>query len=175
MNSKSFDPSVDGITLVQRYIASPEQLITRVEFVGREFVYAVRVDTSNGFELCPADVCALDSSTCMADAGQRFAFDIDDILNPEAEEEEDSRGFTTTTQRSSSPPKERRSMSGRQSASSEDHQDEAVERGPPKRRSVRKTKSRSDDQETPKKSPPVRKAPKRTSVNDDDDFSDFSF
>ncbi len=108
--------------------------------------------------------------------GHTLAFDIDDILNPQAEEEEDSRGFTTTTtQRSSSPPKERRSMSGRQSASSEDHQDEAVERGPPKRRSVRKTKSRSDDQETPKKSPPVRKAPKRTSVNDDDDFSDFSF
>jgi hypothetical protein len=77
VNGESFDPSVDGITLVQRYIASPEQLITRVEFVGREFVYAVRVDTSNGFELCPADVCALDASTCMADADQRFAFDID--------------------------------------------------------------------------------------------------
>ena len=107
--------------------------------------------------------------------GHTLAFDIDDILNPEAEEEEDSRGFTTTTQRSSSPPKERRSMSGRQSASSEDHQDEPVERGPPKRRSVRKTKSRSDEQDTPRKSPPVRKAPKRTSVNDDDDFSDFSF
>jgi len=84
VNSKSFDPSVDGITLVQRYIASPEQLITRVEFVGREFVYAVRVDTSNGFELCPADVCALDSSTCMADAGQRFAFDIDDGFSSSA-------------------------------------------------------------------------------------------
>ncbi|EYT65734.1 hypothetical protein H489_0106605, partial [Curtobacterium flaccumfaciens UCD-AKU] len=30
----------------------------RVEFVGGEFVYAVRVDTSAGsFELCPADAC----------------------------------------------------------------------------------------------------------------------
>ncbi|MDC1383910.1 alpha-L-glutamate ligase [Candidatus Puniceispirillum sp.] len=77
VNGEGFDPSVDGITLVQRYIVSPEKLITRVEFVGREFVYAVRVDTSNGFELCPADVCALDASTCMADAEQRFAFDID--------------------------------------------------------------------------------------------------
>mgnify|MGYP006144286371 CR=1 FL=1 len=77
VNGEDFDPSVDGITLIQRYIASPEQLITRVEFVGRAFVYAVRVDTSKGFELCPADVCALDASTCIADADPRFAFDID--------------------------------------------------------------------------------------------------
>lgn len=72
-----FAPSVDGVTLVQRYIASPDQTINRVEFVGRELVYAVRVDTSNGFELCPADVCALEASTCMADSEPRFAFEID--------------------------------------------------------------------------------------------------
>ena len=76
-HGEDFDPSIDGITLVQKYIASPDQTITRVEFIGRELVYAVRVDTSNGFELCPADVCALDASTCMADAEPRFAFDID--------------------------------------------------------------------------------------------------
>ena len=28
----------------------------------RKFLYAVRVDTSDGFELCPADVCALDAN-----------------------------------------------------------------------------------------------------------------
>ena len=78
VNGPDFEPSVDGITLVQRYIAAPDQTITRVEFIGRELVYAVRVDTSNGFELCPADVCALDASTCMADAEPRFAFDIID-------------------------------------------------------------------------------------------------
>ena len=72
-----FAPSVDGVTLVQRYIASPDQTINRVEFVGRQLVYAVRVDTSNGFELCPADVCALEASTCMADSEPRFAFEID--------------------------------------------------------------------------------------------------
>ena len=76
VNSPDFDPSVDGITLVQRYITSPDQTITRVEFIGRELVYAVRVDTSNGFELCPADVCALEASTCMAEAEPRFAFDV---------------------------------------------------------------------------------------------------
>ena len=72
-----FAPSIDGVTLVQKYIASPDQIITRVEFIGRKFIYAVKVDTSNGFELCPADVCALEASTCMADAQPRFAFEID--------------------------------------------------------------------------------------------------
>ena len=78
VNGADFEPSVDGITLVQRYIAAPDQTITRVEFIGRKLAYAVRVDTSNGFELCPADVCALDASTCMADAEPRFAFEVID-------------------------------------------------------------------------------------------------
>jgi hypothetical protein len=59
--SGDFEPSVDGITLVQRYIKAPEPFITRVEFVGGKFLYAVRVDTSQGFELCPADVCQVDA------------------------------------------------------------------------------------------------------------------
>jgi hypothetical protein len=59
--SKAFEPSIDGITLVQRYIKAPQPFITRVEFVGGKFVYAVRVDTSQGFELCPADACQIDA------------------------------------------------------------------------------------------------------------------
>src|SRR6185369_13321651 len=59
--SGAFEPSVDGITLVQRYIKAPQPFITRVEFVGGKFLYAVRVDTSQGFELCPADVCQIDA------------------------------------------------------------------------------------------------------------------
>jgi carbamoyl-phosphate synthase L subunit-like protein len=75
--SGTFEPSVDGITLVQRYIKAPEPFITRVEFVGRKFLYAVRVDTSQGFELCPADVCQIDApplaEVCPAVApGERF-------------------------------------------------------------------------------------------------------
>ena len=65
-----FSPSVDGITLVQEYIQAPEPYIVRLEFIGREFFYAVRVDTSDGFELCPADVCELETSTCSFDAGK---------------------------------------------------------------------------------------------------------
>jgi hypothetical protein len=59
--SGDFEPSVDGITLVQRHIKAPAPFITRVEFVGGKFLYAVRVDTSQGFELCPADACQIES------------------------------------------------------------------------------------------------------------------
>ena len=68
INGPEFDPSVDGITLLQRYVEAPAPFITRVEFIGQEFFYAVRVDTSEGFELCPADVCALDGDFCMAES-----------------------------------------------------------------------------------------------------------
>ncbi len=57
VESDAFEPSIDGITLLQEYIDAPEPCITRVEFVGGRFLYAVRVDTSQGFELCPADAC----------------------------------------------------------------------------------------------------------------------
>lgn len=61
-----FEHSVDGITLVQRYIKAPEPFVTRVEFVGGKLLYAVRVDTSQGFELCPADACQVDSPSLAA-------------------------------------------------------------------------------------------------------------
>jgi glutathione synthase/RimK-type ligase-like ATP-grasp enzyme len=58
VDSPEFEEPVDGITLLQEYLTAREPFITRVEFVGGEFVYAVRVDTSAGsFELCPADAC----------------------------------------------------------------------------------------------------------------------
>ena len=59
-----FDDSVDGVTLVQEYIRAPEPFITRVEFIGGEFFYAVRVDTSLGFELGPADGCEVGDAFC---------------------------------------------------------------------------------------------------------------
>ncbi len=64
VNGDDFELPVDGITLIQEYIESPESYITRCEFVGGKFVYAVRVDTSEGFELCPADACQIDDLFC---------------------------------------------------------------------------------------------------------------
>ena len=64
VHSDAFEDSVDGVTLVQEYIRAPEPFITRVEFVGGRFLYAVRVDTALGFELCPADVCQVGDAFC---------------------------------------------------------------------------------------------------------------
>ena len=81
-----FEPSVDGVTLVQEYIQAPEPCIVRVEFIGREFLYAVRVDTSDGFELCPADACNVEDPTRMFEAGdgpaQKNKFEILENFEP---------------------------------------------------------------------------------------------
>ena len=57
--SPDYEAPVDGIQLLQEYIRAPRPVITRAEFVGVRFLYAVEVDTGGGFELCPADVCAV--------------------------------------------------------------------------------------------------------------------
>ena len=53
-------PSVDGVTLVQQYVRPADGTIIRAEFIGGRFHYAVKVDATKGFELCPADACAID-------------------------------------------------------------------------------------------------------------------
>lgn len=74
--SDAFEEPLDGITLVQQYIKSPEPFITRCEFVGRKFIYAVRVNTSEGFELCPADACQIGDAFCPAAELQPDKFQI---------------------------------------------------------------------------------------------------
>jgi glutathione synthase/RimK-type ligase-like ATP-grasp enzyme len=54
---------VDGITLLQEYLVAARPQISRAEIVGGEFVYAITADTARGgFQLCPADACAVDSA-----------------------------------------------------------------------------------------------------------------
>ncbi len=72
---------------MQQHIRAPAPLITRAEFVGGRFLYAVEVDTSDGFELCPADACAVGDALCPAgaDAGddrKRARFTIVDDIDP---------------------------------------------------------------------------------------------
>lgn len=62
IDGPEFEAPIDGITLVQEYIESPEPFITRCEFIGGEFLYALRADTSDGFLLCPADECQTDDA-----------------------------------------------------------------------------------------------------------------
>jgi glutathione synthase/RimK-type ligase-like ATP-grasp enzyme len=67
---------IDGVTLVQQYVPAPTPMITRMEFIGGDFFYAVRVDTSAGFELCPADVCAPDAAVCTTPQAAAPRFEI---------------------------------------------------------------------------------------------------
>jgi hypothetical protein len=66
LDSPDYEPPVDGLHLVQQYVRAPVPLITRAEFIGGRFMYAVEVDTSEGFELCPADACAAGDAFCPA-------------------------------------------------------------------------------------------------------------
>ena len=69
LDGPNFDEPVDGITLVQQYILANEPYIIRHEFIGGKFLYGVKVDTSEGFELCPADACSIEDMFCPTDAG----------------------------------------------------------------------------------------------------------
>lgn len=64
VESPEFEEPQDGITLIQEFIQAAEPIITRVEIVGGEFIYAIQADTARGgFQLCPADACAIDPVT----------------------------------------------------------------------------------------------------------------
>ena len=77
-----YESSPDNINLLQDYIQPKNQYITRVEIVDGKFLYAIRSSTEDGFELCPADACALDDAFCPvgeeADSGK---FQLDTEIN----------------------------------------------------------------------------------------------
>ena len=62
LGSPAWVEPVDGVALVQEYVAPAEPFVTRAEFVGGRFLYALAASTSQGFELCPADACGLDGA-----------------------------------------------------------------------------------------------------------------
>jgi len=62
VSGPEYEPPADGITLLQEYLRAAQPQITRAEFVDGEFVYAITADTKlGGFQLCPADTCAVGS------------------------------------------------------------------------------------------------------------------
>src|SRR6202040_311551 len=82
LDGPDYEPPVDGLHLLQQYVRAPVPLITRAEFIGGRFMYAVEVDTSEGFELCPADACAVGDAFCPAGEEPRAKFTIIDDINP---------------------------------------------------------------------------------------------
>jgi hypothetical protein len=70
LRSPEFEFPVDGITLLQEYLRAAQPRITRAEIVDGEFIYAIAADTAiGGFQLCPADACAVDNGTVLASTG----------------------------------------------------------------------------------------------------------
>lgn len=69
--SDEFQPSPDGINLIQKYISAPTNSIIRLEFIDSKFLYAVEVDTTDGFELCPSDNCNVESN-CPTGVAEKF-------------------------------------------------------------------------------------------------------
>ena len=64
-----YEESPDSVNLIQQYIEPAEPFITRIEIVDGEFLYALRSSTEQGFELCPADACAIDDAFCPVGEG----------------------------------------------------------------------------------------------------------
>jgi len=82
VNGVDFEDSIDGITLLQEYIKPKGTRIIRTEFVNNEFLYAVQIDASKGFELCPADDCIIEDEFCPAnETGNKFMI-LNNFSNP---------------------------------------------------------------------------------------------
>ncbi len=83
VDDESFEEPVDGITLLQQYVEAPEPYIIRHEFIGGKFLYGVKVDTSDGFELCPADACSIEDLNCPTDGPAKAKFEILENYRPD--------------------------------------------------------------------------------------------
>lgn len=67
--SDAFDAGPDGKIILQEYIDAPHAYITRVELIGDQFLFAMRSNTEEGFQLCPSDACQIpeDAGVCPAE------------------------------------------------------------------------------------------------------------
>ena len=70
IESGAFDAGPEGKLILQQYVKPASPFITRVEIVGGQFLFAMRSNTEDGFELCPSDACQLgaEGSVCPAEA-----------------------------------------------------------------------------------------------------------
>ncbi len=84
--SGDVEPDPFTTMLVQAYIKPAEPFIIRNEIVGGKHLYSVKVDTTGGFELCPADVCEIGDAACPvgeeAEAPNKFEV-LTDFAHPD--------------------------------------------------------------------------------------------
>jgi len=74
------DLGPDGTGLVQEFHESDDGTITRVEFLGGEYLYAIKITNDKAdFNLCPADICQVGSEfdNCVVDAPAKKALRIE--------------------------------------------------------------------------------------------------
>jgi hypothetical protein len=77
------DLGPDGTGLVQEFLESEDGSSRRVEFLGGEYLYAIRIANEPGqdFNLCPADICQVQETAefdnCVVDAPAKKQLRID--------------------------------------------------------------------------------------------------
>lgn len=81
LDDPATEQPLDGIWLIQHYVKPVRPVITRCEFIGGKFFYAVEVDASQGFELCPADACEIGDGFCPTDSALVEKFRILENFN----------------------------------------------------------------------------------------------
>lgn len=78
----SYPISPDRLTIIQKRIDSPSNRIYRVECIDGNHLYTLSVDTTGGFNLCPASACQMENCPLKGGAGSN-KFKI--IENPHPE------------------------------------------------------------------------------------------
>ena len=81
------DLGPDGTGLVQEFLESEDGTSRRVEFLGGEYLYAIRIASEGqDFNLCPADICQVQESSefdnCVVDASTKRRLRIDAFEPP---------------------------------------------------------------------------------------------
>ena len=81
------DLGPDGTGLVQEFLESEDGTSRRVEFLGGEYLYAIRIASEGqDFNLCPADICqvqeSLEFDNCVVDAPAKRQLRIDAFEPP---------------------------------------------------------------------------------------------
>jgi biotin carboxylase len=70
IDEAGLDLGIDRVALVQELIPARHGLITRVETLGGKFLYAIDIfTTGESFNLCPAEICQVESVATSLEAG----------------------------------------------------------------------------------------------------------
>lgn len=92
--AETLDFGPDGTALLQEYIEPADGAITRVEVLGGEYLYAIRIvrQAEADFNLCPSDICRVpdagatsaqpELSACPADAAARPGISVTRVEAP---------------------------------------------------------------------------------------------